>query len=660
MVMSAAGIPLVAEVGPPDLSSIAKVIVAGDPNGTPADSPSNRIDPNTTSSPYGGVGSLFMDLGTGSGYLCTGTLLTRTHVLTAGHCVDSNDNGTNDFSPGNVSFRLNYGSNLSSVISAKAVHVNPNFTGFGNPSVNDDLAIIELSTAVPTGVPTYSISTAPFTNIETVTLVGYGTTGNGVTGYISGSASFTTKRTGRNHADVYISDDEGSGAREVFEWDFDGSSSQSNVFGSTTAFNLTMGNAIETTVGGGDSGGPSFLDDGAGHLTLFGVNTFTATGRAVAPLFGSVGGGIVVSAYGSWIQSIIGGVNQPPTANAGADQNITTGSVVQLNGSGSSDPEGAGLTYSWSLSRPAGSSATLSNSSAANPTFIADVSGQYVATLVVSDGANTSAPDSATINAAPVAASVHVGDIDGSAPLQGKSGKWSAKVTVRIHNSSESPVAGATVTGRWSGSATGTVSGVTDSLGNVSFSKGNLSGTSATFAVTNVSAGLTYNSAANHDPDGDSTGTSITLARGVGPVSLTHSSVVLASAAREIFSFAMLSRPVASSPVAVQHDVSLDELEKTPAVDGPRVIIFSQPEEEQQLDLASVDDELLRHALANAAIPSADGGDDVKAPRADSVDRLLTRHARFGRNYAAADELAERIVDDRLGAAVATGIRDRQ
>ncbi len=79
-----------------------------------------------------------------------------------------------------------------------------------------------MDSAAPAGVPIYGLNTAPFVNIETVALVGYGTTGDGVDGYLSGSASFTVKRSGMNHADVYLSDDEGSGAREGFEWDLDG------------------------------------------------------------------------------------------------------------------------------------------------------------------------------------------------------------------------------------------------------------------------------------------------------------------------------------------------------------------------------------------------------------------------------------------------------
>lgn len=93
--------------------------------------------------------------------------------------------------------------------------------------------------------------------------------------------------------------------------------------------------------------------------------------------------------------------NSAPVANAGIDQNITTGSMVTLDGSTSSDANSDILVYSWSfVSKPTGSTATLNNATAVKPTFTADKDGNYLLQLIVNDGKVSSSTDTATITAA--------------------------------------------------------------------------------------------------------------------------------------------------------------------------------------------------------------------------------------------------------------------
>jgi hypothetical protein len=93
----------------------------------------------------------------------------------------------------------------------------------------------------------------------------------------------------------------------------------------------------------------------------------------------------------------------PPTANAGPPQSVTTGALVQLDGSKSTDVGGSPLTYKWSLlSVPSGSTAKLSSASLVNPTFTADQPGTYIAQLIVNDTFQDSTPSTVTITATPV------------------------------------------------------------------------------------------------------------------------------------------------------------------------------------------------------------------------------------------------------------------
>jgi len=94
-----------------------------------------------------------------------------------------------------------------------------------------------------------------------------------------------------------------------------------------------------------------------------------------------------------------GSQNQPPTADVSVSvSTVDIGTQVTVDGSGSSDPDGDDLIYSWSLDTPSGSSASISDPGAEQPTFTPDVAGDYVATLEVSDGDGSSS-SSATVTA---------------------------------------------------------------------------------------------------------------------------------------------------------------------------------------------------------------------------------------------------------------------
>ena len=90
-------------------------------------------------------------------------------------------------------------------------------------------------------------------------------------------------------------------------------------------------------------------------------------------------------------------VGNPPVANAGVDLDAKVNSSVTLDGTASSDPDGA-ITYSWALTtRPDGSSASINGGTQATATFTPDVEGTYVATLTVTDTDGNNATDATTI-----------------------------------------------------------------------------------------------------------------------------------------------------------------------------------------------------------------------------------------------------------------------
>ncbi|WP_160309028.1 Ig-like domain-containing protein, partial [Anaeromyxobacter sp. PSR-1] len=121
---------------------------------------------------------------------------------------------------------------------------------------------------------------------------------------------------------------------------------------------------------------------------LLGDTTYAA--RVTAGVRSLAGGAL--AADHAW--SFTTGANRAPVAVAGADQDVATGAAVALDGSGSVDPDGAGLEYAWT--QVAGPDVT-DGAGALHGPAPAFTAPAEVATLVfdltVRDGQSESAPD---------------------------------------------------------------------------------------------------------------------------------------------------------------------------------------------------------------------------------------------------------------------------
>jgi len=200
-------------------------------------------------------------------------------------------------------------------------------------------------------------------------------------------------------------------------------------------------------------------------------------------------------------------VGEAPVAVASS--NVTSGIAplaVQFSGSASRDPDGSIAQFSWDF----GDGGT---SNVADPSHTYAVKGLFSATLTVTDdtGLTDSSTLAITVNA-PTASSMHVGDLDGSRSVNKRG--WTAKVVITVHADAHKPVAGAVVSGRWGTTALATCSTNAKGTCTVSAATLPLAMPSVSFTVTGIAkTGVGYNASANHDVDGGTNGTVITVVK---------------------------------------------------------------------------------------------------------------------------------------------------
>jgi hypothetical protein len=263
-------------------------------SGALPDSPSAHVDANTPNSLYSGVVSInirYMVDGVQQSYICSGALVGKRQVISAGHCVDTDGNGhyVDITKPGNdVRVVFNSNGNVNGLITASSFAVSSEYQGFNNCQngtkgcLGDDVSVITLSQDAPASAKIYKLYNGGVGEGTHIMMAGYGTSGDGVNGYTV-NPSFTVKRTGENYMDLFDGNDEQgfTGRTEVYYADFDG--------------------AGESGIGGGDSGGPSFVDM-YGELMLVANNTFSGRFEGqVAGTFGTYFGGIVLGGYSDFL-----------------------------------------------------------------------------------------------------------------------------------------------------------------------------------------------------------------------------------------------------------------------------------------------------------------------------------------------------------------------
>lgn len=137
--------------------------------------------------------------------------------------------------------------------------------------------------------------------------------------------------------------------------------------------------------------------------------------------------------------------------------------------------------------------------------------------LTDDNASNDAATTTIQVNEQGALLGIHVGDLDGW-NFSGGGNPWDAVAEVYIHDANHQPVDGATVVGRWTpASALASDTCVTGELGGIGsciFLSLSNRRRRVTFEIVSVTlAGETYVPSANHDPDGDSDGTTVVINR---------------------------------------------------------------------------------------------------------------------------------------------------
>ena len=300
---------------------------------------------------------------------CTGTLISPTHVLTAGHCL-TNTKGALTVGQTGGRFRLN-----GVVYNTVHIFVHPSWKGGNNGDAEGefDAIVMELDKPVPNVTPSPLYRQVPTVG-QLLTIVGYGEQGTGTKGSDGTIPASGTVNFGTTTLDIVTP--------TYLKWNFENKQ------------------PVESNTAPGDSGGPQFITVN-GVLT---VASITNGGSLDSAGYGDVSYNTRVDAIAAWIDQVSNGAT---SGNAGSGGSGGTGGVSIASAASASpsnpaakvsvafsvsgaDANGDALTYAWDFGD--GAQGTGAN---VNHAYAAD--GDYTATVTVTDGKGGSASSSVNV-----------------------------------------------------------------------------------------------------------------------------------------------------------------------------------------------------------------------------------------------------------------------
>ena len=189
--------------------------------------------------------------------------------------------------------------------------------------------------------------------------------------------------------------------------------------------------------------------------------------------------------------------------------------AISPDGSGATQlthETGAAIEPAWS---PDGSQIAFTGTPDRNfDLFVMNADGSGVTRLTYGAGLDNRSPAWRPNPPPPPPLPIHVGDLNGAAS-DNTGPSWSATVEITAHEADDTPLSGATVTGVWSvGGLTASCTTGATGVCVASLPAIKKSVPSVVFTVSDVTmSGRSYEPGSNHDADGSSDGTSITVSR---------------------------------------------------------------------------------------------------------------------------------------------------